>query len=61
MIFTLQDSYDSWNCRPGTDRFVQTFSLPEKMSGKELLGHKDFAKMLDIYDFRKIFVRKALS
>ena len=59
-IFTLKDSYDSWNCRPGTDRFVETFKLPDKISGKDLIRHRDFEKMLSIYDFRKIFVRKAI-
>jgi hypothetical protein len=59
-IFTLQDSYDSWNCHPWTDRFVKTFALPESISGKDLLNHKGFQKMLGVYDFRKIFVRKAL-
>jgi len=59
-IFTLQDSYDSWNCHPWTDRFVKAFNLPEKISGKELLNHKDLWKMMTIYDFRKIFVNKAL-
>ena len=59
-IFTLQDSYDSWNCHPWTERFVKAFNLPEKISGKELLKHKAFEKMLTIFDFRKIFVKKAL-
>jgi len=59
-IFTLQDSYDSWNCHPWTERFVKAFNLPEKISGKELLNHKDLWKMMTIYDFRKIFVNKAL-
>jgi hypothetical protein len=26
-----------------------------------LLKHKDFEKMLSIYDFRKIFVKKAIG
>ena len=60
-IFTLQDSYDSWNCHPWTDRFVKTFGLSDKISGKDLLKHKGFQKMLGVYDFRKIFVRKALE
>ena len=59
-VFTLQDSYDSWNCHPWTDRFLKTFNLPDKISGKELLKRKDLWKMLTIYDFRKIFVKKAL-
>lgn len=59
-VFTFQDSYDSWNCRPGTRRFVETFKLPDRILGKDLLNHKDFEKMLSIYDFRKIFVRKAI-
>ncbi len=59
-VFTFQDSYDSWNCRPGTDRFAETFKLPDRILGKDLLNHKDFEKMLSIYDFRKIFVRKAI-
>jgi len=59
-IFTLQDSYDSWNCHPWTERFVKSFNLPEKISGKELLEHKDIEKMLAIFDFRKIFVRKVV-
>lgn len=60
-IFTLQDSYDSWNCHPWTDRFVKTFGLLDNISGKDLLKHKGFQKMLSVYDFRKIFIRKALS
>ena len=59
-VFTLQDSYDSWNCYPGTDRFVKTFGISGKITGKELLKHKDFEKMLAIYDFRKIFLKKVL-
>jgi hypothetical protein len=59
-VFTLQDSYDSWNCHPGTARFVEAFNLSDKILGRDLLKHKDFEKMLSIYDFRKIFVRKAL-
>lgn len=60
-VFMLQDSYDSWNCHPGTARFVESFNLSDKMLGKDLLKHKEFEKMLNIYDFRKIFVRKALG
>ena len=59
-VFTLEDSYRSWNCHPGTDRFVETFKLPDRILGKDLLKHKDFEKMLSIYDFRKIFVKKAI-
>lgn len=59
-IFTLEDSYESWNCHPGTDRFVEAFKLPDRILGRDLLKHKDFEKMLSIYDFRKIFVRKAV-
>lgn len=59
-VFTFQDSYDSWNCRPGTDRFAETFGISDKITGRELLKHEDFDKMLAIYDFRKIFVKKAM-
>jgi len=59
-VFTLEDSYESWNCHPGTDRFVEAFKLPDRILGRDLLKHKDFEKMLSIYDFRKIFVRKAV-
>ena len=59
-VFTLEDSYESWNCHPGTDRFVEAFKLPDRILGRDLLKHKDFEKMLSIYDFRKIFVKKAI-
>ena len=60
-VFTLEDSYNSWNCRPWTARFIETFGLPNELKGKDLLKHKDFEKMLSIYDFRKIFVKKAIG
>ena len=59
-VFTLEDSYNSWNCRPGTARFIESFSLPNHLTGKDLLKHKAFEKMLSIYDFRKIFIKKAI-
>lgn len=59
-VFTLQDSYDSWNCHPGTARFVEAFNLSDRILGRDLLKHKAFEKMLSIYDFRKIFVKKAI-
>jgi hypothetical protein len=30
------------------------------LTGKDLLKHKAFEKMLSIYDFRKIFIKKAI-
>ena len=59
-VFTLEDSYESWNCHPGTARFVEAFNLSDRILGRDLLKHKAFEKMLNIYDFRKIFVKKAI-
>ncbi len=63
-VFTLQDSYDVWNCRPWTDRFVKAYHLVKEnteevqISWEELLNHKHFEKMLSESNFRKIFINK---
>lgn len=62
-VFTLQDSYDVWNCRPESIRFAEVFNLKwndgeVKITWEELLNHKHFEKMLSNRDFRKIFVNK---
>ena len=60
-IFTLQDSYNSWNCHPGTKRFIDTFKIWDKITWEQLLKHPHIWKMLGIFDFRKIFIKKVLN
>jgi hypothetical protein len=54
----IQDSVDSGNCVPGTENFMDQFSLKDGMTCKEILEHKRFGDMLQNGRFRAVVLNK---
>lgn len=51
---SISDSLESGNCRPGTERFLEEFKLPEETTIGELLRNEKFDEMFDRSEFRKV-------
>lgn len=60
-ILTFQDSIDVGNCEFGTTQFQEEFGLPNSMSFKDILEHKDFDSIIKHSLFRKAVVAKVLK
>lgn len=58
VVFTVEDSLEVGNCRPGTEAWMAGFGIKEPISVKKILKHKNFEEMLKNDRFRVVIINK---